>query len=136
MKKKMPIRLVLLVFTAMFATVILSACNKEARLPTVYTYDPGPAFESNINNEDMRRVVTCAVVFEVIDEKASVELAEHNSTIRNAILVILGGLTLEELTIDKDLNEISQRIVNQVNESIGSRVNLIVGAYFTEFKLS
>jgi len=135
-KKKMPIRLVLLVFTAMFATVILSACNKEARLPTVYTYDPGPAFESNINNEDMRRVVTCAVVFEVIDEKASVELAEHNSTIRNAILVVLGELTLDELTTDKDLNEISQRIVNQVNEAVGSRVNLIIGAYFTEFKLS
>jgi flagellar basal body-associated protein FliL len=84
----------------------------------------------------MRRVVKCAVMFEVIDDKAGIELTEHNSTIRNAILVVLGGLTLEELTTDKDLNEISQRIVNQVNEAVGSRVNLIVGAYFTEFKLS
>ena len=136
MKKLMSIRLVLLVITAVLATAILSACNKEARLPTIYTYNPGPAFESNINNEDMRRVVKCAVMFEVIDGKAGIELAEHNSTIRNAILVVLGGLTLEELTTDKDLNEISQRIVNQVNEAVGSRVNLIVGAYFTEFKLS
>jgi flagellar basal body-associated protein FliL len=135
-KKKMPIQLVLLVFTAVFATVMLSACNKEARLPTVYTYDPGPAFESNINDENMRRVLKCAIIFEVIDDKASAELEEHNSTIRNSILVVLGGLTLEELTTGKDLNEISQRIVNQVNEAVGSRVNLILGAYFTEFKLS
>jgi len=81
-------------------------------------------------------VVKCAVVFEVIDEAATTELTTHNYVIRNAILVILGQLTLEELTENRDLEEIALRIVEKVNDSIFSHVDLIVGAYFTEFTLS
>jgi len=117
--------------------LLLSSCASEApRLPATFNYSPGAVFTTNINDEDPRRVLRCAVVFLVIDEAATTELVEYNAVIRNAVLVVLGGLTVEELTTNRDLGDIAQKMVDQVNQDIGSRIDLVVGAYFTDIVLS
>jgi hypothetical protein len=43
---------------------------------------------------------------------------------------------MEELTTRKDLEAISQRIVDRVNGDLYSYVDLVISAYFTEFALT
>jgi len=139
MKKVMKILSVLLVCSVLIFAMLTSACNNTQQLPrlaTPYTYNPGAGFQTNIKDEDPRRTIRCSVIFEVIDEDAVTELADHNFVIRNAVLIVLGELTREELTVNRDLQEISQRLVDQVNDAIRSNINLVVGAYFTEFVLT
>ena len=136
MKKVNHSRLVMLVTVVLVSILLLSACSNDARLPTTFTYSPGAAFSTNIRNEDPRRVLKCSVVFTVIDEAASVELSDYNYAVRNAILIVLSGLTIEELTTNKDLQDISRRLVEQVNEAIPSHIDLVVEAYFVDFALS
>jgi len=116
--------------------LLMSACNKQLpRLPAVYTYNPGAVFTTNIKDEDPRRVVKCSIIFEVLDEKAVAELADYNFAIRNAVISVLGELTSYELTIGKDLEDISKRLVIKANEAIYGP-DLIIGAYFTDFALA
>ena len=131
-------RFVLIISIVLAAMTFLSACeSKVVRLPAPYTYSPGPAFTANINNEDPRRVVKCAIMFEVVDEAASTELTAYNFAIRNAVIIALGELTLEELTTHRDLKAIADSIVKQVNSTLTrTHIDLIVGAYFTDFILS
>ena len=137
MKKIAKSGTVFFALAALVVSLMLTACSHDApRLPAVYTYNPGAPFTTNVNDEDPRRLVKCAVVFEVIDEAAAVDLAAFNFVIRNAVITVLSSLTVEELTVNRDLQEISQRLVDQVNASIYGQVNLIVGAYFTEFTLT
>jgi len=136
-RKLKPAKLIWLICTVLITATLLSACAaKEVRLPAPYTYSPGAAFTANICNEEPRRVIKCVVMFEVIDEAAVTELTAYNFAIRNAVLIALGELTLEELTTDRDLKVIAESLVTQVNECLGSRIDLIIGAYFTEFLLS
>ena len=137
MKKQRSRRLVLLIHVVLAVTALLSACTpKDNRLPTTYTYSPGAAFTTNVKDEDPRRLVKCTVVFEVIDEAAATEMDSYNFAIRNAVLIVLTGLTLEELTTQRDLVDISQKIVSQVNSTLRSNADLVIGAYFTEFTVS
>jgi len=137
MFKAKSVRIISLILAVLSTALLLSACKKEAepRVSTTYTFDPGTMFLTNINDEDPRRVVKCSVIFEVIDPAARMELSEQNHAIRDAVLVVLGELTLEELTKGRDLQDISQRMVNKVNEQINSVEDLVIGAYFTEFVL-
>jgi len=136
-KKVSQVRSVLFISVVLISALLLSACKKqEARLPTTHTHNPGAAFSANINDEDTRRILKCAVIFEVIDEAAIAELTNYNFVVRNAVLMVLGELTIEELTTNKNMQDISQRLVNQVNLSVQSKVDLVIGAYFTEFVLS
>ena len=117
--------------------LLLAACGgSDARVPKVYTYSPGAAFSTNINGTEPRRVLKCVVQFEVIDEAAITELEGLNFIVRNAVITELGKLTEVELTTEKDLPGISQRLVDCVNEAITSNINLVVRAYFTDFLLS
>ena len=137
MKKLMTVRAALFIPALLIVSILLSACNQEApRLPAVYSHNPGPLFQTNLNDEDHRRVIRCAVMFEVIDERAQEELSGRNFVVRNAVLSVLGELTMDEVTQNKDLEEISERLVERVNEAIGSYIPLVVGAYFTEFAVS
>lgn len=137
MKKATRTRSFLVVPAILTIALLLSACSsEEARLPAAYSYSPGASFATNINDEDIRRVVRCTVVFEVIDEEATIDLVDYNFIIRDAVLKVLGELTMEELTVDKDLDEIAQRLVDRTNEAIDSKIDFIIGAYFTEFSLS
>ena len=135
--KLKPARFVVLINIILIGLVLLSSCSaKETRLPKTYIYSPGAAFTANINDVDYRRVVKCTVVFQVSDEAAVTELADYNFTIRNSVITTLGELTMDELTTNRDLSDISQRIVTQVNAALPSYSTLIIGAYFTEFTLS
>jgi len=137
MMKKAKARLALLIPIILILAFVLSACDsQDPRLATVYTYNPGAAFSTNINDDDPRRSVRVVVVFEVIDEAAVTELTAHNFIIRDSVLRVLGSLTMAEVTTNKDLDRISLSLVEGVNEALGGRVDLIIGAYFTEFSLS
>ena len=121
----------------LIALLLLSACGgDDPRLAAVYTFNPGAPFTTNINDEDHRRTVRCAVIFKVIDEAASEELNGRAFVIRDTIIAVLGDLTLEELTVNKDLHAISERLVTEVNIAVNAEIDLIVGAYFTEFTLT
>ena len=138
MKKHSRVRFVSFLSLVLIALTLLSACGSDEapRLPAIYTYNPGAAFTSNINDPEPRKLVKCAVVFEVYDEAASTDLVAYNSIIRNSVLVVLGELTSDELTENRDLNAIAQRIVNQVNAALGGRIDIVTAAYFTEFTLT
>ena len=135
MRKQTPARTVVVISAVLIIAFFLSACG-EARLPAVYTYNPGAAFTTNINDEDPRRQLRTAIIFEVIDDAAAAELSEYNFVIRNAVITVLSSLTLEELTTNKDIQGISDRLVEQINEAIISHIDLVIGAYFTEFTLN
>ena len=137
LKKATVNKLALVLSVMLLAALFLSACDSPAqRIPTVYTFNAGGPFATNFNNEDPRRQVRCIVVFEVVDEKAVDELTEHTFVVRNSVLSVLGELTMEELTTHRDLEDISQRLVERVNADVRSNIDLIVGAYFTEFGIT
>jgi len=138
MRKHSPVRLVVILSLVLVALTLISACGSEdaPRLPAIYTYNPGAIFTSNIDDPEPRRMVKCAVIFEVIDEAAATDLGAYNSVVRNAVLVVLGELTSDELTNNRDLNAIAQRIVSQVNSDLGARSDIVTAAYFTEFAFS
>jgi len=132
-------KIILISVSIVLLALFLSACGSEEppqRLPSRYVFNPGAVFATNINHDDPRRVLRCAVMLEVIDEQASIELVSFDDTIRNAILVVLGELTMAEVTTDKNLDAIAARIVAQVNEALGGHIPLVVGASFTEFVLT
>ena len=130
-------RAIWLIMAIILSTALLASCSgKDPRVPKVYTYSPGPAFSTNINDPDPRRVLKCVVSFEVIDEAAVDELTELNFIIRNACIAELSSLTMEELTTNRNLDNVSQRLVDSVNEVVPSNINLVVRAYFTDFLLS
>lgn len=123
-----------LVSFALIGIFILAACDSaEPRVPVVHTYNTGAAFSTNFNHDDPRRQIRCIVVLEVIDESAIEELETLDFIVRNSILSVLGELTMDELTVDRDLVLIRERIVNRVNEDLALHTDLVVGAYFTEF---
>jgi len=126
------------ILISMFALFVVTACDSPPlRIPEVITYNPGGQFTTNFNwPQTPRAQIRCAIVFVVLDERAAEELADHNFVIRNAVLSVLGELTIEEITEDRDLNSLAERIVTQVNEDLGSQVELILSAYFTEFGLT
>jgi len=131
MKKITP--LVCAVLAGMF---LLAACDSPPpRVLPVHVFNPGVTFTTNFNHDDPRRQIRCAVVFEVLDEAAIEDLDSLNFIVRNAVLVVLGELTMEELTIDRDLDGIAERIVDRVNEDLGLPMNLVLRAYFTEFAI-
>ena len=135
-------RLTLIISILLIATFLVSACGEPyLRIPQAYYFSPGGPFSTNITvmdrdgNPDPRRQIRCTIVFEVIDEDAIEELDEVVFIIRNAVLQVLGELTIEEVTVNRDLDSISQRLVDRINEEISSYYDLVVWAYFTDFAL-
>ena len=143
MKKATAKKFLLIISILLVATFIISACDSPPqRIPQSYFFSPGGPFQTNItifdnnDNPDLRRQVRCSLVFEVIDENAIEELTEVNFIIRNAVLQVLGDLRIEDVAGDhRDLDTIIERIVDRVNEDLGSNIPLIVWAYFTDFAI-
>lgn len=138
MNKAIHKRLALVISVIMLAAIFLSACESaEPRIPSAYTYSPGAAFQTNFNyEEDLRRQIRCVIVFKVVDEAAIEELEANNFIVRNAVLSVLGDLTLPEITTERDLDRIGQKIVDRVNEDLQGSYDLIVRAFFTDFALT
>jgi len=127
-KKIVP--LVSVVLAGMF---LLAACESAPpRVPAVHIFNPGTAFTTNFNHDDPRRQVRASMVFEVMDEAAIEELNTLVFVIRHSILAVLGELTMEELTTEKDIDDISLRLVERVNGDLGLSLDLILRAYFTD----
>ena len=137
MKKSTLGKLALVLSIVLMATIVLAACDSpEPRVPTKYFFNPGGPFATNVNDEDPRRQVRCSIVFEVIDEAAIEELNEITFIVRNSVIAVLGELTIPEITTERNQPDIIERIVEQVNFDINSHIDLIVGAYFTDFALA
>ena len=142
MKKATIGKVAMIISIILIASFMLSACDSAPpRIATSHYFNPGGPFQTNITvidkdgNPDPRRQVRCSLVFEVVDEAAVEELGEVNFVVRNSVLIVIGELTIEEITVNRDLDTIIQRIVDRVNEDVNSNVPLVVWAYFTDFAL-
>ena len=136
MKKTTLNRLALVISLILIAAFMLSACDSpQPRVPEKFFFNPGGPFSTNVNDEDPRRQVRCSLVFEVIDEAAIEELTEITFIVRNSVIAVLGELTIPEITTARDLDDIINRLVDRVNEDVNSHIDLVIGAYFTDFAL-
>ena len=136
MKKTTLNKVILIISIILIATFILSACDSPPpRIPEKFFFNPGGPFSTNVNDEDPRRQVRCSVVFEVVDEEAIDELTEVTFIVRNSVIAVLGELTIDEMTTQRDLDNIIERLIVRVNEDVNSAIDLVIGAYFTDFAL-
>ena len=135
-KKTVIGRFIVVIALVLTAAFLISACDAPTpRVPIRHVFSPGGPFSINVNDEDPRRQIRCTIVFVVVDEAAIAELEQSTFVIRNSVLSVLGEVTIPELTTDKDLPDIAQRIVDRVNHDLNSTVDLILGAYFTDIAL-
>jgi len=141
-KKTTISKVALILSIVLIASLLLSACDAPApRITPSYFFNPGGPFQTNVTiidkdgNPDPRRQIRCAIIFEVVDEGAIEELGEVNFVVRNSVLQVLGELTIDEITVDRDLDSIILRIVDKVNEDLSSHVDLVLWGYFTDFAL-
>jgi len=136
MKKTIFKRLAIVIPVILIAVFLISACDSpEPRIPAAHYFTPGGQFQTNVNDEDPRRQIRCTIVFEVVDEQAIVELEDVTFKVRNSVLSVLGELTIPEITTHRDLDAISQRLVDRINEDLPSSYELFLRAYFTDFAL-
>jgi len=141
--KRAKVSKVAIVISIILVTVfIVSACDSpDPRITPAYYFSPGGPFQTNITvldrdeNPDPRRQLRCAIVFQVVDEAAIEELEVVNFIVRDAVLQVLGALTMEEITVNRDLVMIGEKMVERVNEEINSNIDLIISAYFTDFAI-
>jgi len=135
MRKAALNKIVIVISILLIAVFFVSACDSpEPRIPEAFYLNAG-VFQTNVNDDDPRRQVRCTIVFEVVDERALEELADVEFIMRNAVLSVLSELTIPEITKDRDFEDISQRIVDRVNEDMPSPYELFIRAYFTDFAL-
>ena len=126
-------KLVPLVSVVLAGMFLLAACDSAPpRVPSVHIFNPGAAFTTNFNHDDPRRQVRASVVFEVLDEAAIDELTTLGFVIRNSVIAVLGELTMEELTTERNIEDIASRLVERVNDDLGLSMNLVLRAYFTD----
>lgn len=123
----------------MLAVFVVSACASEApRVLPIVSYTPmGGSFVINYNPEDLRRQVKCSLTFEIIDEDAAAELESLNYRVRYSVLAVLSELTIAEITVNRDLDEIAHRIVERVNNDLptGEDIKLVMRAFITEWEI-
>jgi len=135
-------KIAIVVSIVLIAGFVISACDAPPpRITPAYYFSPGGPFQTNItafdrdDNPDPRRQLRCSIVFEVIDEAAIDELMEINFIVRNAVLQVMGELTMDDVTIHRDLDGLIQRMVDRINEDIDSHVDLVLWGYFTDFAI-
>ena len=118
------------------ALFLITACNTpDSRVPTSHYYSPGGPFSTNVNDADPRRQIRCTIVFEVIDAQAVEELEDVTFKVRSSVLGVLGELTIADITTHRNLEAISQLLVDRINEELPTTIDLFVRAYFTDFVL-
>jgi len=136
MRKKVLSKLALVVSILLIAMFLISACDSpEPRIPAAHYFSPGASFQTNVTDGDPRRQIRCSVVFEVVDEQAILELEDVTFKVRNSVLAVLGELTTDEIMEHRNLEAISQKLVDRINEDIPSSIPLFVRAFFTDFAL-
>jgi len=136
MKKASKNKLALILSVILIAIFLISACDAPyQRIQDSYYFSPGGPFSTNVNDEDPRRRIRCSIIFEVVDERAIEELDEVSFIVRNSVIAVLGELTIPEITTHRDLDDISQRLIDRINFDLNAPYNLFLWAYFTDFAL-
>jgi len=136
MKKASKNKLALVLSVILIAIFFISACDAPyQRIQDSYYFSPGGPFSTNVNDEDPRRRIRCSLIFEVVDERAIEELDEVSFIVRNSVIAVLGELTIPEITTHRDLDDISQRLVERINHDLNAPYDLFLWAYFTDFAL-
>ena len=136
MKKATISKIALIVSLILVAAFLVSACDApEPRIRTAFYYTPGGPFQTNVNDEDPRRQIKCTIIFEVVDEKAVEELEGVTFKVRSAVLSVLGELTIPEITTRRNFEDLSQRLIDRINEELPTDEILFKKAYFTDFAL-
>ena len=136
MKKTVLNRLAIIVPLILIALFVISACDSpEPRILSSFYYTPGGPFSTNVNDEDPRRRIRCTIVFEVVDERAIEELEDVTFKVRSSVLEVLGELTIPEITTERDFEDISNRLIEKINEDLPTDYELFKKAYFTDFVL-
>ena len=142
MKKTILKRLAIVIPVILITMFLISACDSpDPRIAAAHYFSAGGQFQTNVTvldkdgNPDPRRQIRCTIVFEVVDEQAVAELEEVTFKVRNSVLAVLGELTLEEITVNRDLDAISQRLVDRINEDLPTTYELFLRAFFTDFAL-
>ena len=136
MKKASINKLALVISVILIAMFLISACDSEdPRILSSFYYTPGGPFSTNVNDEDPRRRIRCTIVFEVVDERAIEELEDVTFKVRSSVLAVLGELTIPEITTHRDFDDISQRLIDRINEDLPTDYELFKKAYFTDFAL-
>ena len=137
MKKASLKRLAIVISVVLIATFVISACDSpEPRITTTYYFTAGGPFSTNINDADNPRLqIRCTIVFEVVDERAIEELDQVVFKVRSSVLSVLGELTIADITVNRDFDSLSDRLVHRINEDIPATESLFKRAYFTDFSL-
>ena len=142
MKKATISKLALFIPLVLVAAFLLSACDSpEPRILTSYYYTPGGPFQTNVaivdkdGNPDPRRQIRCTIVFEVVDEAAILELEDVTFKVRSSVLAVLGELTVEDITTERDFDKLSEKLITRINEDLPTDYELFKKAYFTDFSL-
>jgi len=129
-------KLAVIVSLVLVAAFLVSACDApEPRIRTSFYYTPGGPFQTNVNDEDPRRQIRCTIIFEVVDEQAIEDLEGVTFKVRSSVLSVLGELTIPEITTHRDFEDISQRLIDRINEELPTDEILFKKAYFTDFAL-
>ena len=129
-------KLAVIVSLVLVAAFLVSACDApEPRIRTSFYYTPGGPFQTNVNDEDPRRQIRCTIIFEVVDEQAIEDLEGVTFKVRSSVLSVLGELTIPEITTHRDFEDISQRLIDRINEELPTEEILFKKAYFTDFAL-
>jgi len=142
MKKRAINKLALIISILLISVFLVSACDSDdPRILVAHYYSPGAPFATNIaildkdGNPDPRRQIRCTIVFEVVDERAVEELEGVTFKVRSSVLALLGELTVEEITIHRDFEDLSKRLIERINNDLPTEYELIKKAFFTEFVL-
>ncbi|MCL2084220.1 MAG: flagellar basal body-associated FliL family protein [Oscillospiraceae bacterium] len=128
-------RLVALMCSAALMAALMAACGGDVEVK-LFAYDPGEAFVTNFAEPDAKKMLKCAVMFEITDQKAVESLVERNYIIRDAVIKELSRLTTEDATVYKDLDALGVRLVEAVNAALGLPDPIFHGAYFSEFTVA
>ncbi len=88
-------------------------------------------FVVNLNEEADLRYLKCTLALEVRNPEAAASLAKHEVRLRNAIMLHLSAITLAETRGTKPKQELQQRLLAVINETLGAP--LVHAALLTEF---
>ncbi|BAU22745.1 flagellar basal body protein FliL [Caldimicrobium thiodismutans] len=91
-------------------------------------YDP---IIVNLMDPSGKRYLQVRMSFEVADKKVEEELKKKEPLIKDLVLSILSGKTVEEVVVPDAKEKIKAEILKKVNEALGEE--LVLNVYITQF---
>ena len=128
---KSTLKAILIFIVCVFSIALLSACggSSESDKPTLYTYDPGDAFTTNI--KDSKKILKCQIEFRLTDSKAATAYAgEESAVVRDIINKFFMGCNESDL-ININLDDLGQKLIAALNT--GLETDCFYSVYFTSY---